>query len=119
MDKCPGPPCWRPITADRRELSLPANQAIEGAYTVDNGEQGVLVGSQFEVGPRNEIRTPYRGTPNKEFADRLLSELRRRDKETSGQLKPDIIDFKSRAIYEIKPIVSFEKEKKRIVAKHQ
>ena len=130
-EQCPSAPNWAPLTEyPSKAISMAANLAIEWAYKRQKGDSGVLFGSQFEEGfvtartpengflPRSiprEIRLPD-GAPNKEFGNKLLEELRGPN---SGPRKPDIVDFRDRAFYEIKPIRSFEFDRQRTINQHK
>ena len=121
MADCPAPPQWRPIIGmPSRAVTMAANLAIEEAYRVQNGDHGVLFGSQFEEGfisrgVMREIRLPDRA-PNKEFGNKLLARIRG---PKGGPRKPDILDFNDRAFYEIKPVRTFTKQKREIVRDHR
>jgi Domain of unknown function (DUF4157) len=95
---CPGTPLK---DLKPKEINLPANQVIERAYKADprniGHANGILVGSDFDGG--REILLP-RGAPNQRFGNMLLKELRG----LVRQRQPDIIDFVSREIYEIKSV---------------
>src|ERR1700739_4550190 len=99
MAECPAPPKWRPIIGrPSRAITMAANLAIEEVYRMQNGDHGVLFGSQFEegfaaAGIQREIRLPERA-PNKEFGNYLLEQLRG---PRGGPRKPDIVDFNDRA----------------------
>jgi hypothetical protein len=111
LDTCPGPPFWRPISAKERFVNVGANRRIENHYKDANGDEGVLVGSDFVERPGFEIRLPH-GAPNKRFGDYALANLRG---VWGGQRKPDIIDFRKRSMYEIKPIYSYLKDKRKCI----
>jgi hypothetical protein len=121
MADCPAPPQWRPIIGmPPREVTMAANLVIEEAYRTQNGEHGVLFGSQFEEGfisrgVMREIRLPD-GAPNKEFGNKLLARIRG---PKGGPRKPDILDFNDRAFYEIKPVSTFNKKKHEIIRDHR
>lgn len=98
-DGCPGPPEWVRISAAKKLIWEPANAAIEMAYLKAHSsrESAILVGSQYEKGGWRDIKLP-KGAPNKAFNDALLAELRGLEK----QRQPDVVDFHTRAFYEIK-----------------
>jgi hypothetical protein len=98
---------------------MAANLAIEEVYRMENGDHGVLFGSQFEegfaaAGIQREIRLPERA-PNKEFGNYLLEQLRG---PRGGPRKPDIVDFNDRAFYEIKPVRTFEMDRQKTIHQH-
>jgi hypothetical protein len=120
MPDCPRAPFWRPIIGKpSTEVTKAANLAIEEAYRTEKGDSRALFGSQFEEGfderriPR-EIRLPY-DAPNKEFGDELLEQLRG---PKGGPRKPDIVDFRDRAFYEIKPVRTFKNKKQETIRQH-
>lgn len=98
---------------------MAANTVLEQMYRVQNGDHGVLFGSQFEEGfvgrgVQREIRLPDRA-PNKEFGNFLLEQLRG---PRGGPRKPDIVDFNDRAFYEIKPVRTFARDRHKTIQQH-
>jgi hypothetical protein len=98
--ECPGPQLgWVPDSAEPLEISQQANRAIELAYTASHNGHVIIFGGDFT--PGMTITLPRDGKLSdidRQFGNNLLLEL----KGLQHQLRPDIIDFTERKLYEIK-----------------
>ena len=110
MSTCPGPPFWRPVTAKERFINVGANRRIENHYKDANGDDGVLVGSDFVERPGLKINLPQ-GAPNRSFGDYALANLRALGAGSASRT----YRFRKRSIYEIKPIYSYLKDKRKCI----
>jgi Domain of unknown function (DUF4157) len=97
--KCPDPPEWIPISAQREEIWLTANTAIELAYKNSHAGHVMIFGGDFGLGQTITLPRDARLSDiDRRFGNQLLLEL----KGLMWQLRPDIIDFTERKFYEIK-----------------
>ena len=96
---CPKPPLWVPISAQKPEIWLTANNAIELSYKESHSNNVLIFGGDFRTGETITLpRNAKLSDTDRRFGNQLLLELAG----LQWQLRPDIIDFTQRKFYEIK-----------------